>query len=144
MKSFLLTILLLIFPLQASAITEEMRCLALNIYHEARGEEAEGQMAVAHTTLNRVQSSRFPNTICGVVWQHRQFSWTQDGRSDTPRDAEAWRQSVYVAYLSARWHSMGEDFSHGALFYHEQSVNPRWNRSMHEVLQIGAHRFFVE
>ena len=48
---------------------EELECMAKNIYFEARNEATVGQLAVGQTVINRVQSSRFPNTICGVVHQ---------------------------------------------------------------------------
>jgi spore germination cell wall hydrolase CwlJ-like protein len=55
---------------------DELGCLVANIYHEARGEDALGQAAVAHVTLNRVRSPSYSDTVCGVVWQPGQFSWT--------------------------------------------------------------------
>ena len=77
----------------------EVVCLAENIYHEARGEGIEGMLAVGHVTMNRVESSRFPDTVCGVVRQTKyikswrtgelvparnrcQFSWYCDGRPE--------------------------------------------------------------
>ena len=75
----------------------ELICLAMNIYHEARGQSIAGQMAVALVTINRMNDSRYPNTICEVVMEgptrvswndkskeypikHRcQFSWFCDG-----------------------------------------------------------------
>ena len=71
----------------------EIHCLALNIYHEARGESLEGRLAVAAVTMNRVRDKRFPDRVCEGVWQPRQFSWTHDGRSDRPREAKAWKRS---------------------------------------------------
>ena len=47
----------------------EIECLALNSYYESRGESRAGQVAVAQVVLNRLESERFPNTICGVVQQ---------------------------------------------------------------------------
>ena len=55
-------------------------CLALNIYHEARGEPIEGQRAVASVTLNRTLDPRWPSTVCGVVYDPQQFSWTSHPR----------------------------------------------------------------
>ena len=55
---------------------EQHKCLALNIYHEARSESMEGQIAVAQVTLNRVAHSEWPSTICEVVSEPKQFSWT--------------------------------------------------------------------
>jgi len=50
-------------------------CLSLALYHEARGEPLNGQRAVAEVIMNRVESDRFPDTICGVVMQPNQFSF---------------------------------------------------------------------
>lgn len=50
-------------------------CLSSVIHHEARGEPFKGQVAVAQVVLNRVKSPHFPNTICKVVKQRKQFSW---------------------------------------------------------------------
>ena len=46
--------------------SRHVECLAKNIYHEARGEPANGKQAVAHVVLNRVNRNDFPNTICAV------------------------------------------------------------------------------
>ena len=58
------------------AISKETQCLIDNVFHEARGESLKGQIMVASVTLSRVDDPRWPNTICEVVYQHRQFSWT--------------------------------------------------------------------
>lgn len=50
-------------------------CMSSVIHHEARGEPYAGKVAVASVVLNRKDSPRFPNTVCGVVKQPRQFSW---------------------------------------------------------------------
>ena len=75
---------------------EEMYCMSLNIYYEARGEDWKGKASVAHVVQNRVAHPKYPNTICGVVLQARtwnerpirdmcQFAWYCDGRSDNPQ-----------------------------------------------------------
>lgn len=55
----------------------EVECLAKNIYFESRGENRVGQMAVAWVTLNRTEHKNWPSTICKVVYQPHQFSWTK-------------------------------------------------------------------
>ena len=55
---------------------EQHKCLAMNIYHEARSESMQGQIAVAQVTLNRVEHDKWPSTICEVVYEPKQFSWT--------------------------------------------------------------------
>lgn len=57
---------------------DELQCLTRNTYHEARGESAQGQYAVMFATLGRVLDKRYPKSICGVVHQRMQFSWTAD------------------------------------------------------------------
>jgi hypothetical protein len=69
----------------------ELACLEKNIYNEARGEIDEGQLAVAFVTLARAQSKGFPSTICGVVYQNKQFSWTFDRSILSPRPIEGER-----------------------------------------------------
>ena len=51
------------------APSKQEACLATAIYHEARGETLKGQFAVAEVILNRVGVTRYPNSICGVVFQ---------------------------------------------------------------------------
>ncbi len=65
-------------PMPGAVSQLDIECLTSNIFHEARGEIAEGQLAVLFTTLARVLDRRFPNSVCGVVYQRHQFSWTSD------------------------------------------------------------------
>ena len=53
--------------------SSNVNLLARAIYGEARGEPYTGQVAVAAVVLNRVKSSKFPNTISGVVYQSGAF-----------------------------------------------------------------------
>lgn len=120
---------------------DERECLALNIYHEARGESVIGQIAVAQVTVNRVNHDYFPDTVCEVVWQPHQFSWTGDGYSDAVED-----QSAYsVALNIADWVLRGEedDPTNGSLFYHANWVNPSWTSSLDRDTQIGIHIFYT-
>lgn len=119
----------------------EIQCLTQNIYHEARGEEVLGQIAVAYVTINRRDHEYFPDTTCEVVWQPHQFSWTNDGRSDRMRNEEARR----IAENIAEWVYDGkeEDPTNGALFYHTHHINPSWSRKVDEETQIGIHVFYT-
>ena len=127
----------------------EIKCLALNIYFEARGEPQNGQFAVAAVTMNRVKSHKFPNTVCKVVWQRRQFSWTHDGKSDRPRDKKAWRQAkdlaelVYSKYLHFQEKTNGAwDITQGALHYYSTSISqPYWAKEKVASVSIGRHMF---
>jgi spore germination cell wall hydrolase CwlJ-like protein len=115
-------------------------CLALNVYFEARSEDVIGQYAVAEVTLNRVASDRFPDTICEVVWQRKQFSWTHDGKSDRPRDQKAWRRAVAVAAYALE--DDGHEVVGDALYYHADYVRPYWASSYDVVGKVGRHIFY--
>lgn len=139
---------------QAEHEADEISCLALNIYWEARGESTQGQLAVAFVTMNRVHSPRYPDTVCEVVWQPRQFSWTHDGLYDEPTENAAWQKAVHLAefvYLRLSSHraayeavqqtvGVGETTMH---YYNPDLANPRWAKAMRTQRTIGRHRFMA-
>lgn len=127
----------------------EIRCLALNIYFEARGEPESGQLAVSHVVMNRVASKRFPGTVCGVIQQggalqrHRcQFSWWCDGRSDKPENKRLWEKSAELA-LKVYW-GRTVDPTGGALWYHADYVKPAWRKTYERGPKIGRHIFYSQ
>ncbi|WP_343344660.1 cell wall hydrolase [Sphingomicrobium sp. XHP0239] len=119
--------------------TGEMDCLARAIYFETRGEPLHGQLAVGEVIANRRDSQRFPDSYCGVVKQHRQFSFVRGGRLPEPRrSSQAWRTAVAIARIvDAEHHSTSLD---GALFFHARYVNPRWR--LKRLGNIGNHIFY--
>lgn len=121
----------------AAALT----CLALNVYYEARSEPLEGQLAVAEVTLNRVASSRYPDDICGVVYQRKQFSWTHDGKSDTPDDMEAWKVAKSIATIATK-ELVPAVTTKDTLHYHADYVTPHWARGKEPVAAHGRHLFY--
>lgn len=129
--------------------SKELRCLALNIYFEARGEAPEGQLAVALVSMNRVHSKRYPNSVCRVVWQKRQFSWTHDGKSDRPREQHAWRLAQKIAFaVYERYRVLPTqtrsaiDITKGALNYYAfKLVSPTWAKNHEVTRSIGGHVF---
>ena len=147
---WLLTLVLLSFLVASVARAEELPgdtyCLALNLYHEARGEDASGVVAVGNVVLNRVQSKRFPNTVCKVVKQGGQrrykcqFSWWCDGRSDKAKNKDSWREMVWLAEKLLNGNIA--DNTDGSLFYHTRDVNPYWNVNMTPKLSLGQHIFY--
>ena len=56
-------------PTPSVSDNRSKECLAMNMYHEARNQGTAGILAVSAVVFNRVNDSRFPNTICGVVEQ---------------------------------------------------------------------------
>lgn len=129
---------------------EALECLALNIYWEARGEDREGQEAVAHVTLNRVESRTFPDTVCGVVKQELpaanqkkascQFSWWCDGKSDTPTNEAVWARARYIAWAASTGRIA--DPTDGALYFHHEQVAPTWIAQLQHTATIGEHLFY--
>ena len=101
----------------------ELGCLALNIYHEGRGESSKGQAAIAAVTMNRVRSKYYPDTVCEVVWQRKQFSWTHiAARYHAVTDFAAWGQALVIARLfldGAQVTQVG-----AATHYHADTVKP--------------------
>ena len=132
----------------------ELQCLSKNIYFEAAVESTAGKIAVAQVTMNRVNSTRFPNTICDVIYEGPhyssghpkrdkcQFSWYCDGKIDTPNESPAWRVSQKVAEYVIRTPSL-LDITDGATHYHADYINPpRWAILKEKTVQIDTHLFY--
>ena len=117
----------------------DLNCLAHNIYHEARGETVEGQIAVALVTTNRVLSGLFENTICGVVYAKQQFSWTQDPTKRVV-DAKAFKTAKEIAAAVLNQSVHLPDFT--ALYFHNKTVKPQWRKNKQLVAKIGNHVFY--
>jgi len=109
----------------------EFRCLVRNVYYEARGESLEGQVAVAKVTLNRLNTHA--PTICRVVYQPHQFSWTMKPITKGI-DKQAWAIAERASLIA--YNSDGFD----ATYYHNTSVRPKWGFT--KITQIGNHIFY--
>lgn len=128
-------------------------CLAQNIYYEARGSNFADQLAVADVVINRVQDTRYPNTVCEVVRQGEkhangqmkrnrcQFSWYCDGKSDYPTNRDAWANAQQIAYMMLFLNDF-RGITEGATHYHAHYVNPSWARSFQAIGTIGEHKFY--
>ncbi|MCV2882560.1 cell wall hydrolase [Actibacterium sp. XHP0104] len=124
----------------------EWQCLSEALYFEARGESVKGQFAVAEVILNRVQSSRFPDSVCAVVNQgtgrkHQcQFSYTCDGHKEVINEPRAYERVGKIA--RAMLDGVEPDLTNGATFYHTRAVSPRWSRKFERTAAIGEHLFY--
>lgn len=124
----------------------ELTCLAQALYHEARGEGRAGMIAVAEVVLNRVESARFPDTICGVVRQGAgngrgcQFSFVCDGSMQARLEPGAWRRAQALARDMAQ--GAPRELTEGATHFHANRVRPGWSRVYRLTAEIGAHRFY--
>ena len=114
-------------------------CLAISLYYEAAGEPFDGKVAVAEVILNRVASPKYPNDICSVVYQPKQFSYV--GAEMAVMDPEDFREILILAdsILSGETEVIG----HGATHYHSTKVDPVWNRQMQYLGNVGAHLFWA-
>ena len=160
MKHFITAVMLLFVSGSASAqnfelekLFPQVQCMALNVYYEARGSNLADKAAVADVVLNRVNDTRYPNTVCEVVKQGLQdangnmrrnkcqFSWYCDGKADNPQN-----QDLYVEAQSIAWNMVEEGkyrgITEGATHYHATYVNPRWASTLQLVGRIGAHIFY--
>ena len=119
-------------------------CLAKNIYHEARGEPILGQYAVAQVTINRKRHSNYPNTICEVVLQAYQFSWTLDSsiRWAVPSETRAWNKSLNIAKAVLE-NNVRVNGLEQALFFHTLSISPSWRDPDHVAMIVGDHIFYT-
>lgn len=124
----------------------EWKCLSEALYFEARGESVRGQFAVAEVILNRVESSVFPDTVCGVIEQGTgelyqcQFTYTCDGAAETIQEPEAWTQVGKVA--RAMIDGAPRALTDGATHYHTKHVSPRWAGVYPRTATIGVHHFY--
>lgn len=119
---------------------QELVCLSNNIYHEARGESQAGQIAVGYVTLNRVEKPNFGGTICEVVHDKGQFSWTEDGKSDAIKNREAYVRSMRIAINVIQ--GIEPDPTQGATYFYNPNIaQPKWSRAFTVSAVIGRHKF---
>ncbi|QKV19780.1 cell wall hydrolase [Oricola thermophila] len=137
----------------------EATCLTAALYHEARGEPREGQLAVARVILNRMRSKAYPDTVCGVVYQGAekpfrcQFSFACDRIPDFPREVACFRELHALAreilengmpgrLLPGDPREWREAEFHEITHYHATYVSPYWADRIGRVGQIGRHVFY--
>lgn len=125
-----------------------LRCLTDNIYYEAGNQSVTGKAAVAYTTLNRVVSPQFPNSVCEVVYERNartcQFTWVCETRRFSPItsniELRRYYESKQVAIAVLIGYNTSYDPSLGALYYHADYVNPGWKKT--KLVQIEDHIFY--
>lgn len=125
---------------------EQLKCLADNIYFEARSERDLGKIAVALVTLNRKYHPKYPNTICGVVRQQKkygycQFSWVCD-KSLSIKNITLYDKCKRIAKRVIINYNLMKDFTNGANHYHRNDVNPNWAKRTKVTTIIGKHIFY--
>ena len=123
------------------------KCLAEAVYFEARGEAVRGQIAVAQVVLNRAFSGKYPENVCGVVYQNKhrhlacQFTFACDNNKDVIREPDMWEraQKIAKAMLDGQlWLPEVDKSTH----YHAYWVRPSWVNEMKKMYKTGVHTFY--
>tara|TARA_E500000331_G_C17249415_1_gene710456 strand:+ start:1299 stop:1820 length:522 start_codon:yes stop_codon:yes gene_type:complete len=143
-------------PEMDGTVSIETYCLAKNIYFESGNQPLAGKIAVAQVVLNRMEHRSYPKDVCGVIYQSKwrtnwkgnevpvrnmcQFSWFCDGKSDEPLDTKTWESSLKLAQMVLLGYY--PDITEGATHYHSIMVDPYWNDSLNETVQITDHIFY--
>ena len=129
---------------------DELVCLALNDYWEARSESLAGRIAVARVVLNRAMDSRFPGNLCDIIKQvsfqgenrRCQFSWFCEGKTDAMAEPDQWRLSLKIAAAVLQKDCAIPDPTGGALWYHADFTRPAWAVGYESTTIIGNHVFY--
>ena len=128
------------FEFAAAKTATDLDCLTDAVYYEARGEGPAGEAAVAQVVLNRVRHPAFPKSICGVVFQGCQFSFTCNGAMRGHREAAAWNEAHRIASRALAGAVVANIGN--ATHFHTVGVNPGWGSNLLRVAQIGYHVFY--
>ena len=116
--------------------TSDVQLIARAINGEARGEPYEGQVAVGAVILNRVKSSKFPNTIAGVIYQSGAFTAVSDGQINVPIASNS------TVVKAAKDALNGWDPTGGAIYYfNPNTATNKWIWSRPQIKTIGNHIF---
>jgi N-acetylmuramoyl-L-alanine amidase len=112
----------------------DIQLMANAVYGESRGEPFIGQVAVAAVILNRVQSSTFPNTVSGVIFQPGAFTAVADGQIWlTPNDES--KKAVLDAVNG--WDPTG----HALYYFNPATATSPWIWNRPQIKRIGKHIF---
>lgn len=117
----------------------EKECLMRAMYFESNRSSEDGMFAVGTVVMNRVESSRFPNTICEVVGAPRQFAPGVLSRSMTEERPVALASSVADRIMSGARHRGVRT----AKFFHQAGLRFPYN-NMNYVLEAGGNEFYIK
>lgn len=133
----------------------DVLCLALNMYHEARGSSVEDQIATTYVVFNRLKSSEYPLTlrtneqnICNIVFDKYQFCWT-NGVIKTPKEKEAWNKSQKLAlelYYNDEHRKLANEFSlkhYVVSSMLNDPTKPKWINNRKLTVKIGKHSYMA-
>lgn len=134
-----------IHRLPHSYTAADLKCLSENMYYEARNQSPQGQVMVGIVTIERTRMQGYPNTICGVVHQHAQFSWTLTPHKINVKnkiEREAWKLDQLLAQnLLINLNSI-DDVYNNVAYYHKSTIHPKWADYMHHEFVVDDHVFY--
>lgn len=132
----------------------EKRCITDALYHEARGEGEVGMIAVANVIHNRYNHPNYPDTYCGVINQHKQFSYTLERKPqgehlkthvafkpEKARDAYQTAEKIADDVVEGR---LQKFLPSTVLWYTTTKVKNYWTKTKKVVVQIGNHKFYAD
>lgn len=150
MTKLVLAAALSVIPVNSSAVKSipshsvvldkrEHKCLTEAVYYEARNDTEQGQQAVADVVLNRVEHKAYPNSVCKVVYQKGQFSWSAN--KPAVKEKEAWEtiEKLTERKLKRQYALVREDVTSGAT--HFQKSEKGWKGTI-KIGKIGKHHIF--
>ena len=132
----LLVVILAMFNYSAKA--DEVNCLALNIYHEARNQPFNGKLAVGY--VSKWWKEQYGKEV--PLKNKCHFSWWCDGKSDEPTEKEVWELTKALAFQMYYEQFFTFDLTGGSTHYHADYVNPYWAKKKERVIQIKNHIFY--
>lgn len=135
MLNLTVVLLTLMSPLEK----QDVKCLARAIYHEARGEILEGKIGVASVVINRTKSGAFPERVCEVVYQPKQFTDIHEAKFNFK--SPEWVKSVEVAVLTYK--GLYKDPTNGAVFYYNPKLAKKPNCFQRFLARIGNHDYYT-
>lgn len=123
-------------------MNQQIFWLAINIYHEARGESLEGQIAVGHVVMNRALKKH--KTCKEIILQPWQFSWHNGNAFPPITDYDALRASCNAAEDVIEERLDGKNLFMADHYFNPHVVLPDWAKNMTLIKRIGNHDFYRE
>lgn len=130
---------------------KELTCLTNTLYLESRGEPEEGIRAVMSVIYNRKMHKGYPDSFCGIILQHKQFSAFNNNKELATKalkpigakDKQAYNLVSYVAY-QAILGGFKPVLDRDVLFYTKTDVKNKWTARMKVVKIVSSHQFLKE
>ncbi|WP_455478760.1 cell wall hydrolase [Bartonella sp. B10] len=115
----------------------ERQCLMRAMYFESNRTSREGMIAVGTVVMNRVNSTAYPKTICGVVGQYKQFAPGVLIRPMTESASVARVKEAADAVLRGERDKKVKN----AMFFHTAGLSFPY-KNMHYVRIAGGNAFY--